>query len=409
MSGSSLSFSGTDANWTGTIHYDATTADFGGADGVLQEMRIVCDYSMPDGSTGTLYSTDCGSIWSYIGDYLKPVSAELRDGTIEAKFTVDTSLVQDLSKLTPTELVLWSGAAKYDLLGAAEIAGPGEDGAVTVRYTLSGESLNTLVYNDVVLAMNYTDMGGAIDWRSEALVQFDPHTAPTFSLYLGGFVEPGAYEPGCGVSCDIKLNSLLGGQAFITMQKLGSGGWETDTVFGTLEYSAGDEDEHGILNFFYVDPELDDLWGNDYVGRRYKARFVIDYIYPDGNTGRLESAVFEQYGGGFAHYVNSPPISYDAENKLLTAEIAIDLSLVEPENITVITTKAHYAGSLLSERPSLRSSFMGSDGMLHQIYAVPLEDFVPGGEYWYDIGLRYYNGTGPRWEQEVFTYCNVDG
>jgi hypothetical protein len=259
-----------------------------------------------------------------------------------------------------------------------------------------------LVYNDLDLKLNYKDMGGAIDWSCIALVQFDAHTAPTLSLYLGGTVEPGAFEPGCGVECDIKLNDLLGGQAFITMQKLVSGSWETIADFGTLEYAAGDEDEYGVFGFGYLDPELDALWGVDDEGRRYKAKFVIYYVYPDGTTGTMESQVFEQYGGGFAHYANSPAISYDAENKQLVAEIVLDLSLVEPENVTVISGIATHEWSSIGT-PTLSRVYTAGDGTLRWVFTVPLEEFVPG-QYSFEVGLRYYNGMGPRWEQEVFTY-----
>ena len=311
-------------------------------------------------------------------------------------------LKPDLSKVTPTELVLWSGSATYDLLGKAEITGPEADGSITVSYTLNGETLDTSVYNDLDLKLNYKDMGGAIDWSCVSLVQFDAHTAPTLSLDLGKWVEPGAYEPGYGVSCDLKLNDLLGGQAFITLQKLGSGGWETVADFGTLEYNASVEDDHGIVNFAYYDPELDALWGVDDVGRRYKAKFVISYIYPDGATGTMESPVFEQYGGGFAHYANSPAITYDAENKQLVAELVIDLSLVEPENVIVIAGSATREWSYIGT-PTVSRVYTAGDGTLRWVFTVPLEEFSPG-QYSFDVGLRYYNGTGPRWEQEVFTY-----
>ena len=405
VSGSSRSYSGSSPNWAGTIAYDMFSVDMGTEPGVLREMRVVCDYTMKNGAAGTIYSTSCGSIWSYGGDYLSPVSAELRDGKLTAKYQVDTGLILDLSKVTPTELVLWSGSATYDLLGKAEITGPEADGSITVSYTLNGETLDASVYNDLDLKLNYKDMGGAIDWSCIALVQFDAHTAPTLSLDLGKWVEPGAYEPGYGVSCDLKLNDLLGGQAFITLQKLGSGGWETVADFGTLEYNASVEDDHGILNFAYYDPELDALWGVDDVGRRYKAKFVISYIYPDGTTGTMESPVFEQYGGGFAHYANSPAITYDAENKQLVAELVIDLSLVEPEKVTVIAGSATREWSNIGT-PHLSRVYTAGDGTLRWVFTVPLEEFSPG-QYSFDVGLRYYNGTGPRWEQEVFAYHNI--
>ena len=132
---------------------------------------------------------------------------------------------------------------------------------------------------------------------------------------------------------------------------------------------------------------------------------MISYIYPDGATGTMESPVFEQYGGGFAHYANSPAITYDAENKQLVAELVIDLSLVEPENVTVIAGSATREWSNIGT-PHLSRVYTAGDGTLRWVFTVPLEEFSPG-QYSFDVGLRYYNGTGPRWEQEVFIYHNI--
>ena len=143
----------------------------------------------------------------------------------------------------------------------------------------------------------------------------------------------------------------------------------------------------------------------DDVGRRYKAKFVISYIYPDGATGTMESPVFEQYGGGFAHYANSPAITYDAENKQLVAEVVIDLSLVEPENVAVIAGSATHEWSSIGT-PTLSRVYTAGDGSLRWVFTVPLEELSPG-EYSFDIGLRYYNGMSPRWEQELFVYNDI--
>lgn len=230
---------------------------------------------------------------------------------------------------------------------------------------------------------------------------------PTLELSFGGIVEPGSYEPGFGVWGALKLNGVLGGQASITLQKLGEYGFEPVTDFGTLNYTPGDEDEHGVLNFGYVDQDLENLWGVDDTGIRYKAKFVIEYTFPDGTTGVLESPVFEQYGGGFAHYANSSELWYDAENQQVVAEVALDLSLVEPENVSIKTTSANFDCWTSLPAPSLSSSYYAGDGTYRMVFVIPLETLTPG-EYWCDIGLRYSNGTGPLWEQELFIICNLD-
>ena len=126
----------------------------------------------------------------------------------------------------------------------------------------------------------------------------------------------------------------------------------------------------------------------------------------NGTTGVLESAVFEQYGGSFAHYVNSPEIWYDAENKLLKAEIVLDLSLAEPENVSLIAGGAYFNTWTNLGMPTRSEVYTAGDGSLRWVFSVPLEEFTPG-EYWYDLGLRYYNGLGPRWEVELFVVCEL--
>lgn len=404
VSGSTQVFSGSSGEWTGTIRYDMIAVDLGGEDGILREMRIVCSYKMADGSDGTIYSSSCGRLWSYKGSYLSPISAELRDDVITARFQVDTDLISHPELLKPVEVTLSSGTSSWDILGSAVISGPESNGTLTLTYTLNGESLDTSTQSKVFLVLNYTDEEGAISWDDASAAQFLAHDAPVLELTLGMFSE--GYAPGYGVSCLVRLNGLLGGQAKITLQKLGPDGFKPIEEFGTLTYSAGDEDEHGTLEFAFYDSELDALWGVDDEGRRYKAKFVIDYVYPDGTTGVLESPVFEQYGGGFGHYANSPAIVYDAENHLLVAEVELDLSLVEPEYVSVIASSSYFDVWTSLPQPTLRSSGYAPDGSYRMVFALPLETLT-AGEYSYDIALRFSNGVGPVWEQELYVYCNL--
>ena len=406
LSGHSLSYSGSGGEWTGQIPYDVYPVSLDGAIGILREMRLTCSYTLRDGSSGTIYSTDCGKLYSYKGEYVRAISAELKDGTVTARYQADKNLVLDLEKLTVSGCTLSSGEENWEIRDKAAISGPDSEGYYTVSYTLNGEALDPAKKNALRLSLRYQDQDGAIDWQSAASAEFDAHVAPTIGLRLGDLVEPGGYEPGFGVWAELKLNDLLGGHAVITMYKLGPGGWEPVTEFGTVEYAPGDEDEYGVFYFGYYDMELDALWGVETEGRRYKAKFVVDYTYSDGTTGTLESPVFEQYGGSFARYANVPELRYDPEQQLLIAEIIVDLSLAEPERISIIKTSAEYDCWTSLTAPTLRSAYYAGDGSYRMVFALPLETLTPG-EYWCDIGLRYYNGTGPEWEVELFVICNL--
>ncbi len=407
LSGYTKSFSGSGTVWEDYLLYDMFPVALDGELGVLYEMRLACDYTLTDGSTGTVYSTDCGKIYSYKGEYLRDISGELKDGKITARFRVEKGLVLDLSKLTVTECDLWSGGSYWSILDKADIAGPDSDGYYTVTYTLNGEPLDPAKKNYVSLCLRYTDHGGSIDWESADFAHFELHVAPTMHLHFGSGVES-SFEPGFGVGADLQLNDLLGGHATVTMYKLVSGSWVKIADFGTVEYNAGDEDEYGVFSFNFYDPELTALWGVNDEGRRYKAKFVVEYTYPDGESGVLESEVFEQYGGGFAHYANTPELRYDAENNVVIAEIALDLSLVESGNVSVTTTSAAFDCWTSLSPPTLTSTYTAGDGTYRMVFTISLGDFsFTPGDYWCTIVPCYSNGMGPLWEQELFVICNL--
>ena len=153
------------------------------------------------------------------------------------------------------------------------------------------------------------------------------------------------------------------------------------------------------------DQYLEDLTANDSEGDRYKAKIVVEYTYADGTKGSLESAEFEQYGGRFVSSANDPPFYYDEENKCLVMELAVNLSLVEMENISIKSTSARFDTWTNLEPPALAESHAGDDGTYRMIFKVPLETLEPG-TYSMDVQLVFYNGKGPRWENEV--YAKID-
>ena len=393
-----VSYSGTDSAWhCEDLAVDATTFELGGAMGLKKQVRLAAKYKLTDGTRGIVYSTDLHSFYIYTGDYVRGVSAELESGKITAKFQVDRSLIPDLSKLTVVSCALRNGEQSWELLGKAEINGPGADGIYTVQYTLSGEVLDLTKHTAVVLTLNDTDYGGAIDWESRASAIFYLRGAPTLEVGLSGTEG----DPGYGAVGILTLNDLEGGTARFRLMRLVGGVFRP--VYGesgTVTCGPGDAVD-GKYSAWLYDQDLEYYSSYDMEGCRDQAKIVVDYTYADGTTGRLESQVFEQYGGRFAYSVNDPPFSYDGENQCLVFEVAVDLSLVDMENVSVKSTSASFNTWTSLSPPVLAESHAGDDGTYRMIFKVPLEALEPG-TYSIDLHLAFSNGKGPVWKNEIY-------
>ena len=264
-------------------------------------------------------------------------------------------------------------------------------------YTLDGEELDLTKQTSVALTLNYQDYGGAIDWASHAASLFHLRGAPTLEVGLYGTEG----DPGYGAVGILTLNDLEGGTAFFRLlRKTGSSFSEVSGEHGAANCSPGDEAD-GKYSAWLFDQYLADISDADVEGRRYTAKIVVEYTYADGTKGSLESAVFEQYGGRFVSIANDPPFYYDAENKCLMMELAVDLSLVEMENVSIKGTSARSDTWTHLEPPALAESYEAGDGTCRMIFKVPLETLGPG-TYSMDLELTFYNGKGPRWENEVY-------
>ena len=249
----------------------------------------------------------------------------------------------------------------------------------------------------MALTLNYQDYGGAIDWGSNAVSLFHLRGAPTLEVSLYGTEG----DPGFGAVGILTLNDLEGGTAFFRiLRKSGSSFSEVSGEYGAASRGPGDEAD-GKYSAWLYDQYLEDISSAGAEGRRYKAKIVVEYTYADGTKGSLESAEFEQYGGRFVAGANDPPFYYDEENKCLVMELAVNLSLVEMENISIKSTGARSGSWTHLEAPALAESHAGDDGTYRMIFKVPLETLEPG-TYSMDVQLGFYNGKGPPWENEVY-------
>ena len=201
---------------------------------------------------------------------------------------------------------------------------------------------------------------------------------------------------GNGFEVKLTLNELEGGSASAWLYKK-DGDSFVPVESSRRNYPPTDPDEvnGGIWTTILTDNDLQSL-GNDDPGQRYTAKVVVAYTYPDSTEETLESNTFEQYGGSFARFTNSPEYAIDPATNTLSFEVAIDLSLVEIENLK---DQFSYLFQNLSELtpPTLSSSYDAGDGTYRMVYSIPL-DTLGAGKYDAGAGFMYCNNdAGPHW------------
>ncbi|MBQ1508798.1 MAG: hypothetical protein IIZ47_05190, partial [Erysipelotrichaceae bacterium] len=401
-----LTYNGTEDTWTGELGYDILPVVLPEGTGMLEQARIVCEYTLTDGTAGTVYSTDIGELYAYKGEFLHGVSAELKDGVLTAVYEIDRDLVLDVSegKLSLGELTLWSGDGYndwWDIMDKAEVSPVDENNRITVTYTLDGEALDPLKENELGMALSYSDKDGAIEnWQSYDRTNF--RIPPVMDLGFD-FIEG---DVGFGVSAKLTPNCMKGGEAVVTLYRLGADGYEpVEGEEAKYVYKAEDEEEDGTVTAFIIDESLYDHIGSD-DPVRYTAKLVLEYTCPDGTTGTLESREFEQYAGNFARFVNDPAFAYDTETQSLVAEIAIDLSMVDLEHLSILETSCWRGWDEIGA-PALTDSYDGGDGTWRMVFALPLETLQPE-DYMFDVQFLYRNGDNPSWVTECFDYRYLD-
>ena len=207
---------------------------------------------------------------------------------------------------------------------------------------------------------------------------------------------------GNGFEVKLKLNELEGGSASAWLYKKdGDSFVPVESSRRNYPLEASDEVSEvseGIWTTILLDNDLQSL-GNDDPGQRYTAKVVVEYTYPDSTGETLESNTFEQYGGSFARFTNSPAYDIDPATNTLSFEVAIDLSLVEIENLE---DQFSYLFQNLSELtpPTLSNSYDAGDGTYRMVYSIPL-DTLSAGKYDAGVGFMYCNNdAGPHWECE---------
>ncbi len=417
-------YSGSDEPWEDYLCYDVLDLDMGNERGRLWQVRIACDYTLPDGSQGTVYSTDCSELYAFKGEYVEAVSATLENDVLTAVFRVDTDVLLDTSpdKLTVSQMSLSGGSGFYhwwDLTDKATISPAAEDGTITVTYTLTDEEVDLSETLRAGLALRYNDRDGAIaDWESfDAVVVEIPHIAPIIELdpyVYGPYVEGAWYST---LYVKMTLNDLEGGKAVGTLYYDTGNGFEKvppnpefeeyEDYTGTVEY--GGEDDYGSVEdgvwYVYAPFAIDPPEGGGYLAQ---AKIVFDITYPDGYTDTIETEIRPIHMGIFIRYntdygnngwelgeVYNPETG--ATRYTMSFDVTVDDTLVVPEEVEI---NSHY---LRLWKPTTRyedgeiERFTDDAGTYHILYTYFSDEPFPDGEYWFNPEPYYQIDENNGW------------
>lgn len=168
---------GTESTWSVDIEmplmFDILDLDLEGAEGMFKNIRIACDYTLTDGSAGTVYSTDLQDLYVYKGTFITGISGTLHDNTATGTFKINTGFVSDFGMLEFRKVNYDNSpnySASYDSSIVSSIA---EDGTVTVTYPLTWETFNPEEEAHLYLEYCFTDGTDIIYWVSAGSVTLE--------------------------------------------------------------------------------------------------------------------------------------------------------------------------------------------------------------------------------------------
>ena len=381
VEGSEITLNSTDTVWSSELFYNTLSLDLGDEMGMLRQMRIVCDYTMKDGTEGTLYSTDCDTLYSYKGSYHKGVSAEYKDGIVTAVYQLEKALVPDPSpeKLKANWVTLISNGVAWDVTANAVVSPADENGQITVTCKVNEEILQS-VDNQIILALYYVDENGKIEWGSAAAADFVYHKAPTFTLELPYSTDSDRMAVWLNLSS--VLNDLRGGTAKATLEYSGD-----DFVTDEQSWETYDGDDTDTWDFYLMhplyasryDPEID-----DYVSvplpPRLSARVHIEYTYPDGTTGSWDSEEIYLYGDDIIVPSEADPYTWDPETKTLTMDF-VAADFITPETDLTLSLEGLHNDitySYIEPQDLKYTTVIKEDGLTHFIFTCRLPDLESG-------------------------------
>lgn len=204
---------------------------------------------------------------------------------------------------------------------------------------------------------------------------------------------------GFGVMMHLTLNDLKGGNATATLYRQQNGAWvPVGGGNGSMTYDGTDTED--VFSRYLYDVSMYDYFDSD-SPVKYNAKIVVDYTYPDGTTGTLESGTFLQCAGNYAKLT---ALNIAASNAMLTAEVSVNLSMVDMAHLTCNAfasyVSADFSDSYNLSDPQLVSSDAAGDGTQRMVFQLQLTN-PPAGTYYFNVEFLYNSGNGPKWLQVV--------
>ena len=408
--GDTLTYEGDTGSWSGTLTYDMMQLLGEYPDGFVRQVRIVCDYTLTDGTEGTIYSTEIGRLYAYTGDYLEPVSGEYANGAMTAVFKVNTDLVLDTAKLE-TESVELGGSLEqgyWEITGKAAVSEADSEGIITVTFNTEGENIIPGQIYNLVLTLTYNDLDGGIeDWKSWADTDIEvPRdlTGPAFtSLDMEHAYNPGIDEVYMdqfryGFSIDLNDADITKPVTVRLQYGTREGSEWTDCpadgeTVNTLTFDAtGSEWTSALIYDVYP------LWPEDGEGWLRQIRIVCDYTLTDGTSGTVystDTGTLYAYAGDYLH-----PESAVLEDGVLRAVYTLDTDLVldtsaEKYTVSELTLWHGYGLNDSKDVSDLADVSFGTDGRVTVTYIMQDDDDMdPDNSHWLGMELLYNDMDG---------------
>ena len=412
------------STWTNYLAYDV--GRMFSAEPFVHKMRLVCSYTLTDGTEGEIATTDDADefnlLYTYNGEYVDIESVEYTGGTLIADFRVNTDLVRhaDWRHLTVEEVWINGGSINDpDVTDIADISLIGEDGTFTVTYDDADKAFSPGDRVSVYLTVSYSDFNDRIrEWYS---YPYTSYTIPESKLVHPEFTLMNIASDSDGMAVEVEigtiLNDLEGGQATacIAVEDRNGEYTDVDDEYGTDKYPGNDSENWASREGYdYVlSPSgyYDVLWGYNYSQANYLrllAKAHVSYTLSDGvTTGEYYSKAFHIYDGEYM-YEASDMHKYEANRRTLTLYVRVLDVIENPEIIEYTNFSMRRTGTAVTieieDAPEI--SYTTIDGATYAVFTYSNLEF--SGQWRLAAAASYDEDGGNPWKMSIYMNINID-
>ena len=208
----------------------------------------------------------------------------------------------------------------------------------------------------------------------------------------------------------VELNDLEGGSATARLYRKTSSGWEALSGAGTSAtktFAEGedywDNNDFGSSDLMWYSPPR-----NGDIGAKDTVKLVIEYTYPDGTTGTLESDPLPFHSGDFAEPdwdFGNEGWEYLYTNNNLIFDVIIRDDLVTPGSVSVQRTELwdDDSSTEISATPTVTTN-QGSDGKTHMVFTYHFSEVLHEGNFYFWALLCYPEDSANNWYSGAEVY-----